>query len=192
MTQFKNRSTEPDSEQFILPSEALARPFAFTSGSSFDAAPDAGKNNSVDNSKLFNSFQVKNINLLFNVRISCQVCLASKIYPMPNSAYAMSGVCSYKGSIVPVFSIHRFIFDEPLSSSNQFYLLIFGGENSYIAVYSDSLPKKISFTESQIRANSIEVNNKLNSSIKNTYKDSNGGVWFELDAYNFFNKISNH
>ena len=184
----QNQGTDIESSNLLLPSDVLSKKLI---------SDEKGFDEQMVNEHLsinqFNGFRIQNINFLVDVKVGCHVSLHSQIYPMPNTPKSMLGVCSHKGSIIPVFCFHQYFFDTErrVKEKNQAeYLLIFGSEEAYIAILSDTFPSRIDFNQSELETRKFEVNEKLQNALLNIYKDVNGDAWFELDCELFFPRLS--
>ncbi len=175
-------------KKMLLPSEALSMDY---SERKF-LTKETGNNNS--KIRQFNGFKIDNINLVIDANVGCQVSLNSQVYPMPNMNQSMIGVCSFKGSIVPVFSLHEYLFESSKRNqkiiNNNKYLLTFGDEKSYLGIYSDVLPIRVDFSVSQITLENIDINEKLRRSLSNVFVADDGDIWFELESLNIFANLA--
>ncbi|WP_444994958.1 chemotaxis protein CheW [Aliikangiella sp. IMCC44359] len=169
-------------QQWVLPSQALAIDKQKITNKKEDT-------NTQQSIRVFNHFKVHDINLLIDAKVKCQVELNVELYPMPNSAYSMLGVSSYKGNIVPVFSLYQFLSKGEPQKSNRKYLLIFGEDESYLGLLSDFLPTKILLSEEMIQTQMLEVSEKLDPCILRNYQSEKGEIYFELDSSHFFKQL---
>ncbi|TQV89073.1 chemotaxis protein CheW [Aliikangiella coralliicola] len=188
MTDIEISSSEKQDSGLILPSQALSIKPAKFKPLSDQSGSDANRTNQ----QKLNGFKVGNLNLMVSATINCQINLNSKVFPMPNGAPSLVGVTSHKGNIIPVYSIHKYLTDTEVSLKNNLYLLIFKIEESYVAIYSDTLPVRKQFSTSQLKSDSLDINKKLKQSTSNVYQENNGEIWFQLDGGNFFRQLSKH
>ena len=167
----------------LLPSQALSISLNATNSNKAEFATQ------VSDTLTFNGFKVGNINLLLTSTTGCQVVLQNQIYPMPNTPVPILGVTSYKGDVIPVYSLLRYLSKETNLSSCEQFLLVFESQGDYIGLTCDQLPTKKTFHSSQIKAAHLDIDQKLRPAIVRQYQDDKGEIWLHLDEHSFFERL---
>ena len=131
-------------------------------------------------------FQIGNLNLIYDVNITCELLKDIIIYSVPNTPKWMLGLINLRGNLVPVFDLEDYFGFESLENKDSL-LLVLGKREKAVAFRVKAYPELL---DDLVKEEFIpKLIPKIESHILGCYKGKK--LWLELDKENFFLTLGN-
>jgi len=138
----------------------------------------------VNEKNLRYGFQIGNLNLIYDVKIACELLKDIIIYSVPNTPKWMLGLINLRGNLVPVFDLENYFGFEPLDNQYQL-LLVLGKREKAVAFPVKAYPELLN---DLVKEEFIpELIPKIENHILGSYKGKK--FWLELDKEKFFSTL---
>ncbi len=126
-------------------------------------------------------FQIGNLNLIYDIHLSCELLKNIPVYSIPNTPKWMLGLINLRGNLIPVFDLEDYFGFEGLDNQYQLWLVLGKGSKA-VAFRVKDYPELLSdLTKETIIPKLIP---KIENHIIAVYKGEK--LWLELDKESFF------
>jgi twitching motility protein PilI len=131
-------------------------------------------------------FRVGELKLLVSLNSTSEVLDMPPLFRLPGAPAGIRGLANRHGRVVPVLDLLA-LFEMPLDSSANKWLLVCGRGDEAVGLNIDSLPERKSFVRDD-EVDLAEVKHPIANYAKSAYKDGSN-IWIDIDIEDFFAKV---